>query len=118
MTGGVESRPIAADPFGAECEAMASNLADYREGPLTRQPDPRYPAHLWGVNSHTPARRPAGSPAGGQFANTSHAETDLDLVASEEYEDAVFSGRETDEALDGLTDCAMWSSADIETGKT
>ena len=34
------------------------------------------------MSTQTPARRPAGSPAGGQFAPTSHAETDLDLAGT------------------------------------
>ena len=39
-------------------------------------------AHLHGVNTSTPARRPAGSPTGGQFVSTGRAESDLDLDAS------------------------------------
>lgn len=66
------------------------------------------------MSTRTPARRPAGSSTGGQFAPTCHAESDIDL---DDHENAVFSGRETDEALDGLTEAALWSSTDIDTGE-
>ena len=65
-----------------------------------------------GMSTRTPARHPAGSPTGGQFAPVSHAESNVDL---DEYEDAVFSGRESVEAYDGLIIAALWSSVDVET---
>lgn len=81
--------------------------------PVSASPQ-RVPAHQMGMSPHTPARHPAGSPTGGQFAPVSHTESNVDL---DEYEDAVFSGREFDEAYDGLTAAALWSSVDIETGE-
>ena len=62
------------------------------------------------MSTHTPSRRPAGSPAGGQFAPTCLAESDVDL---DEQENAAFSGREIEDAFDGLTEAALWSSVDM-----
>ena len=75
---------------------------------------PPIPAHLTGMNVHSPSRRPAGSPKGGQFAPANHAESDVDL---DEYEDAAFSGREFDNAYEGLVTTALWSSVDTNTGE-
>ena len=40
------------------------------------------------MSTQTPARRPAGSPAGGQFAPNGHAESDLDLADAPDLEAA------------------------------
>ena len=66
------------------------------------------------MNTHQPSRHPAGSPAGGQFAPTSRTESQVDLDTQVQ---AVFSGREADEAFDGLTEAALWSGVDLETGE-
>ena len=66
------------------------------------------------MSTHAPARRPAGSPAGGQFAPTTHAESDVDLDG---VEDTTFSGQEAEEAYGSLTEAALWSSVDMETGE-
>ena len=61
-----------------------------------------------------PRAVPPALPSGGQFAPATHAESDVDL---DDYEDAAFSGREFDEAYDGLVCTALWSSVDMETGE-